>query len=511
MAIRADNIGSKISIDDIRDFIPDDHPCFLVEKIVERVDFSEWEELHWDTPGNPAYHPRVSLRAIIQGYIDGVRSGRELGRRVKTDLPYIYLCGVDGPDFRTLNRFYKEFAHVIVLTLVEVSKFAKDIGMLKIGSLALDSTTVKANASSFNVASEKQIRAILETVYEIILTNEEDDELLGDDSGYNVPIDLEDDEEFEKYYKEVIDYAKNKLDDEKLKFPARKQLKNAIKNPEKVVENLEMSLENLKKSGQNTVNLTDNESLWHFNKKKYTECGYLVHNVVEMDSGLTLYSMATSYPKDDIMFVPVFDEYESLYGDIGSEIPLVADNGYWKDEILEQIQDRGWDAYIPNKQLATLYKKDLDEIWEFSKYNFPFSEDFSYCTCPNGHKLPKHNTKKYENGQTKTFYYTQSKICKNCPDHDECCKSSNVRIITHFGGNLSKEMFLKMESEKGKEIYKPRFSKAESPFALGKEYLNMRQARARGVMQMDLQAKLTTIASNIIKINNYMWENEINT
>ena len=33
MAIRADNIGSKISIDDIRDFIPDDHPCFLVEKI----------------------------------------------------------------------------------------------------------------------------------------------------------------------------------------------------------------------------------------------------------------------------------------------------------------------------------------------------------------------------------------------------------------------------------------------------------------------------------------------
>ena len=39
----------------------------------------------------------------------------------------------------------------------------------------------------------------------------------------------------------------------------------------------------------------------------------------------------------------------------------------------------------------------------------------------------------------------------------------------------------------------------------------MRQARARGVMQMDLQAKLTTIASNIIKINNYIWENKINT
>ena len=132
--------------------------------------------------------------------------------------------------------------------MVEVNKFAKDIGMLKIGSLALDNTTVKDNSSSFNVANEKQIRAILETVYEIILKNEEEDELLGDDSGYDVHIDLEDDEEFEKYYNEVIDYAKSKLNDVKLKFPARKQLKNAIKNPEKVVENLEMSLEKSKEN-----------------------------------------------------------------------------------------------------------------------------------------------------------------------------------------------------------------------------------------------------------------------
>lgn len=71
-------------------------------------------------------------------------------------------------------------------------------------------------------------------------------------------------------------------------------------------------MDNLNRSGQSTVNLTDNESLWHYNKKKYSECGYLVHNVVEMNSGLTLYSMATFYPKDDLMFVPVFDEYEYM-------------------------------------------------------------------------------------------------------------------------------------------------------------------------------------------------------
>ena len=94
--------------------------------------------------------------------------------------------------------------------------------------------------------------------------------------------------------------------------------------------------------------------------------------MLEMDFGLILYSMATSYPKDDTIFVSVFGEYEALYGDFGFEILLVADNCYWKDEILEQIRERGWDAYISNKQLATRYKKDPDEIWKFSKYNFPF-------------------------------------------------------------------------------------------------------------------------------------------
>ena len=160
MTIRKDRIGEPISIDNIKSYLPPNHPCFLVEKIVNRVDFSEWEEEHWDKPSNPAYHPRVLLRGVVQGYIDGVKSGRQVGRKVKTDLAYIYLCGEDGPDFRTFNRFYKEFANVILCTIVETINYAKEIGMMTLGVLGLDSTTVKANASTYNVANEKQINAI---------------------------------------------------------------------------------------------------------------------------------------------------------------------------------------------------------------------------------------------------------------------------------------------------------------------------------------------------------------
>ncbi len=95
-AFRKDYIGERFNIDDIREYIPEDHPCYLIEEIVGRMDFSKWEEDHWDTHGNPAYHPRVILRPIILGYVEELASGRAIARRVRTDIAYIYLCGFDA-------------------------------------------------------------------------------------------------------------------------------------------------------------------------------------------------------------------------------------------------------------------------------------------------------------------------------------------------------------------------------------------------------------------------------
>ena len=77
-------------------------------------------------------------------------------------------------------------------------------------------------------------------------------------------------------------------------------------------------------------------------------------------------------------------------------------------------------------------------------------------------------------------------------------------------GNPEDDMFMKMQTEKGRKAYEPRFSKGESPFGLAKEHKGMRQARARGTQHMTTQALLTSIATNIIKINNYMIKNNIN-
>ena len=68
----------------IADLIEEDHICRLVEDVVENIDFKSIEG-RYDGPGSPAYHPKVMMKLLIQGTIDGIRSSRKIYRvRAKT-------------------------------------------------------------------------------------------------------------------------------------------------------------------------------------------------------------------------------------------------------------------------------------------------------------------------------------------------------------------------------------------------------------------------------------------
>ena len=132
----------------IADLIEEDHICRLVDEVVEGIDLKSIEK-RYDGPGSPAYHPKVMMKLLIPGTIDGIRSSRKISKATKENVAYMYLSDRLKPDFRTIRRFRKDNLETIKLVFAEIIKLARGRGMVKLGHLSIDGTKIKASASKF--------------------------------------------------------------------------------------------------------------------------------------------------------------------------------------------------------------------------------------------------------------------------------------------------------------------------------------------------------------------------
>src|SRR4029078_4233846 len=97
--------------------------------------------------GQPPYHPRLLVTLLLYCYATGTRSSRKIMRRCQTDLACRILVGEDIPDFRTLTDFRMLHLERLEQLFVEVLKLCGLAGLTKLGTLVLDGSKVKANAS----------------------------------------------------------------------------------------------------------------------------------------------------------------------------------------------------------------------------------------------------------------------------------------------------------------------------------------------------------------------------
>ena len=76
MAIREYNSKQQMLFLEISlDALPEDHLCFTVDDIVERLDFSSLPDRR-ETPGCPAYDFRLLTKVLFLGYAEGIFSSR---------------------------------------------------------------------------------------------------------------------------------------------------------------------------------------------------------------------------------------------------------------------------------------------------------------------------------------------------------------------------------------------------------------------------------------------------
>src|SRR3954463_504028 len=103
--------------------------------------------------GSASYHPAVLLGIVVYGYATGVFSSRKLERATYDSVAVRFLAANQHPDHDTLATFRRRFLAQIEGLFVQVLGVARAMGVLQLGTVALDGTKIHANASRHSALS----------------------------------------------------------------------------------------------------------------------------------------------------------------------------------------------------------------------------------------------------------------------------------------------------------------------------------------------------------------------
>ena len=177
---------------DMRDWLPERHLAYLIRDMVREMDLSPFYSPYaGDGRRNRPYEPRMMVTVLIYAYATGVFSSRRIARKLHEDVAFRMLCGGSFPRHRTICEFRRRHLDDFRHLFLEVVRLAREAGMVRLGTVTVDGTKVRANASKRKAMShgrmlaeekrlEAEIAALLERAGEV---DAEEDAVHGADSG----------------------------------------------------------------------------------------------------------------------------------------------------------------------------------------------------------------------------------------------------------------------------------------------------------------------------------------
>jgi transposase len=337
----------------VDEWLPEEHLGRFVVEIVEQMDLSGMEKAYRGS-GSKSYHPAMLLALLIYGYATKVFSSRAIERATHDSVAFRFIAGNEHPDHDTIAHFRKRFIDQIEPLFVEVLKMARAMGVLKLGTVALDGTKIHANASRHSALSwehANKIEAQLKQEVQQLLQMAESADKADVPDGMEVPAELARREERLK----AIAAAKAEIAARAQERLAREQAQYEAK-----VAARKKKEETGKKPGGNDpkppsggaplpkdqVNLTDEDSrIMPVAGGGFDQC-YNAQAAVAAGSMLIVANEVTQAPNDSGQIVPMVEQLTALPKELGEVEQLLADTGYMSAANVDACEQAGIEPMI---------------------------------------------------------------------------------------------------------------------------------------------------------------------
>jgi len=318
-----------------------------VSEIIDRLDLQIfYARYEGDGRRNQPYDPAMLVKVLVYGYATGVFSSRKMARKLFEDIAFRLLGAGNFPSHRTICDF--RFRHLPELKelFVQVAVLARELGMVKLGTIALDGTKIKANASKHKAMSygrmkeqeqklKQEIEALLERAR--IIDAEEDARLGMEQADEQLPMELRRREQ--RLAK--IEAAKARLearqadaDRERGRHPDDQQRGGAgrpFKHPFGVPDDKAQD------------NFTDPQSRIMKMGGSFEQC-YNAQAAVDGHSQLILACGLTNNAADNDELLPMIEAVKSNLGELPKRV--LADSGYRSEQAFAAVEEKRVEALV---------------------------------------------------------------------------------------------------------------------------------------------------------------------
>ncbi len=346
----------------LQEWIPEGDLAHFVSDLVESgtLDLSAIYASYEQERGFPPYDPRLMVKSLIYGYANAVMSSRKLERASYRDVAVRMLCADQHPDYRSIARFRKRHLDALGELFVQALRLCGQAKLVGLGSLALDGTKLRANASRHKAMSyERMVAKETQLEAEIAEIRKNIDALLGEAER----IDAEEDERF------GADRRGDELPAELRRRETRlrkiKEAKEALEREARTAESArraELRAQGKKprepRDGRDPFapkptaqrNFTDPESkIMKTSDGSFHQC-YNGQAVVDSTAQVIVVAELSDQAPDAQQLAPALGQLDENIDAIGVELPdgatLTADGGYFSEENVRITIEHGLDPHI---------------------------------------------------------------------------------------------------------------------------------------------------------------------
>jgi len=320
----------------VDEWLPQKHLARFVVEVVDGLDLSAMSNRYRGS-GSASYHPKVLLSLLIYGYATGVFSSRKLERATYDSVAFRFIAANDHPDHDTIANFRRRFLKEIEALFVQVLLLAREMGVLKKGTVALDGTKIHANASRHSALSyehagkiERQLKA---EVADLMAKAEAADRADVPD-GMSIPEELARREarlaKLAEAKATIEARAKERFERDQAEHQAKlaaRDAKTAATGKKPGGKPPQPPVEGPLPTDQ--VNLTDEESrIMPVAGGGFEQC-YNAQAVVAAESLLVVATDVVQAPNDKQQLYPMLNKLRALPASLGAAETLLADNGYF--------------------------------------------------------------------------------------------------------------------------------------------------------------------------------------